>query len=449
MKRTLINVIGGLVVLAGAIAGFAGLFAMRPEAQEREAVEQVYNVQVFDAGAFHLEEIVTGFGTARADREVIVAAQVAGEITGLHPNLRVGQKLSGATDEVLAQIDPRSYQQRVDRAVNQLSEAETEISRLQREKENNARLLAQARRDLVTIREQYDRVRKNKTLGAASATEVTRALLEVRQYEQTILTLENQGNLLPVQLEAARKRKASNETDIKLARLDLENARIEAPFAGVVSEVMVEKGQYVRSGDSLIRLTSNDLVEVPLPLPLADFLKVEKLLQSGVRPQVELAVNETASAQWTGQVVRVAPEVDSATRTAMVFVLVDNKSGLAASPQGTRRVPLRPGTFVQARISGPKHHSTVVIPRDAAFGGKVFVAKDDRVEERVVRFGETLQSLVIVEDGVAAGEQVVITNLDVLRPNVRISVRKHVTLSDELSKQRSLAVRLLPDSESE
>lgn len=433
-------------ILAAAAQGFFFLLGQRPVPEKRVATEQVYNVQVFDAEARNLQEIITAFGTARADREVIVPAQVAGEITELHDGLRVGLRLQAREQDQIAEIDKRTYEKRVQRAENQLKEIDSDIDRLNREQENNQRLLKQAREDLATIEEQYARVKKNRELGAASATEVTRALLEVRQYKQSVLQLENEEALIPVRLEASRRRQESVRADLKLAEIDLGNTSVIAPFDGVVSEVMVEKGQYVRVGDPLIRLTNIGMVEIPLPLALSDFLKIDRQLQAGQTPEVELAVNSTAPAEWRGRVVRAAPEADAGTRTVMVFVEVENPNLPPPSAEGTQTVPLLPGTFVHARISGPVLNNAILIPRDAITSGRVFVASNEAAEERKVQVGPTLQAMVVVESGVEPGDFVVLTNLDVIRDGVSLEVSDHVKLREELKRQRTKAARLLPEA---
>lgn len=443
-----LNFVACTLILGVAVGGFLVLKGLPNAPEKRQGIETVYNVQVFDTESLNLLEIVSAFGTARADREVIVPAQVAGEITKLHHNLRVGLSVAAGDEpaDILAQIDPRTYTERRDRVRSQMRETDSEITRLKKETDNNARLLEKARDDLETIQEQFQRVMKNKSRGAASASEVTRALLEVRQYEQTILQLENESALIPVRLEATTRRLESLKRDLRLADIDLENTTVYAPFNGSVSEVMVEKGQYVRVGDPLIRLTNTSLVEIPLPLALTDFQKIEGRLRAGEEPEVELAVNETAPQKWKGRVVRAAPEADASTRTVMVFVEVQNSEPIG-DPSDTNPVPLRPGTFVHARIAGPLLSETIVIPRDAIVKGHVFVAKDGKAERRKIKTDTTLQSLVVVKDGLEPGDQVVLTNLDVVRDSVKLEVTDSVTLADELARQGTTAVRRLPQGE--
>ena len=450
--------VGGvcLAILSSFVLGLLVLYGKRPEAEKREVGERVYNVQVFEVEETNLREIIHSFGTARADQEVIVPAQVAGEIIELHDNLRVGLPLrEKEPDEpavMLAVIDPQTYEERSDRAQKLLDELDTEVDRLNQEEANNATLREKAKLDLETIQKQYERVKKNKTRGAASASDVTRALLEVRQYEQSVIQLETQGDLIPIRRRAALRKQESLRADLKLARIDLANTKVVAPFDGTVSEVMVEIGQYVRVGDPLIRLTNTRKVEIPVPLPMSEFLKIETALQAGQQPAVGLAVNETADTEWWGRLVRAAPEADANTRTIMTYVEVDNEPAedTAAKDAHRRNSPsssnrkLRPGSFVHARIDGPTHEARIVIPRDAVSDGHVFIERDGKARQVTATVGRTLRSLVMVTGDLKPGDRVVLTNLDVLTKGAKLNISGTTRLSEELDKQRFRAARKLP-----
>ena len=59
-----LNLVACVAILAIAVGGFVFLLGLRPEPEKRAVRETVYNVQVFDAKASNLQEIVTAFGTS-------------------------------------------------------------------------------------------------------------------------------------------------------------------------------------------------------------------------------------------------------------------------------------------------------------------------------------------------------------------------------------------------
>jgi multidrug efflux pump subunit AcrA (membrane-fusion protein) len=220
-----------------------------------------------------------------------------------------------------------------------------------------------------------------------------------------------------------------------------------------------------------VRLTDPGRVEVPLSLTLSDYLDVAALRDEGRQIRVALAENETGSPRWFSDPldeVRHAPEADERTRTVKIYTEVDNDE---------QSVSLLPGTFVHARIPGPVLNDAMVVPRDAVVEGTVFVAvpltaeelqqrdageADEssagpaatadtwyaRVERRRVTAGRTLQSLVLIDEGLQAGDWIVTTNLDVIHDGARLRIDgppSQRALQDELARLRTPQVQIVND----
>jgi len=194
----------------------------------------------------------------------------------------------------------------------------------------------------------------------------------------------------------------------------------------------------VQPGTPLYRVTQIDAVVIAVPLHPLDFAKIADLVLAGEQPQVELAENEVASSRWTGRVVRISPEADTATRTIDVFVEVENKR---EGQQVT--VPLLPGSFVQARIEGPILTDVIVVPRAAVIGNaagstRVFVERAGRAVEVPVEVSRRLEAQAFISAGLTSGDRVVMTNLDALKDDSQISVQKMTTPSDSLGGGQTL-----------
>lgn len=437
-RKVLISVLLCVVSVTSGVGIFLALASLKQPPESREPAERIYNVEVFDVARQDLQELISAFGTARADREVVLSAQVAGEVIEIHPRLKVGETVqpigasTESTDHLLLQIDKQSYQARVARAENLVTEDIRALEQLEQEVKNNAVVLQKVKADVEEYKKEYDRVVQLRKDGIASESEFTRVRLEYRRYELIAIRAQNEHDLFPVRRKQLDARKQAHEADRMLAMLDEKRTDVVAPFEGKLSEVMVERGQFVRVGDPLVRLIDIANVEIPVPLALKDYAKIKRQVDAGEHPRVVLAENETSPGRWTGRVVRVAPQADVLTRTVMVFVRVENE----AQP-----VPLLPGTFVHARIDGPILHQAVVIPRDAIVNGKVFVVQDGRAVPRAAGVKRTLRSLAVIETGVDPGETVILTNLDVIHNGARVEIQSHRKLSDELKKQRTRVAR--------
>ncbi|MCA9084364.1 MAG: efflux RND transporter periplasmic adaptor subunit [Planctomycetaceae bacterium] len=447
VRRLIISEILIVLILISSGIGFSAMYANRPPVAERPADRVRLNVDVFDCRPVSFVHLLTGFGTARADREVILAAQVSGEIDEINPLVKTGNTVrSGGIEtspdkpssdrraDMLLRIDARDYQHRVEQATNRIAEAETEIEQLKLQKENVTRQLAKATTVLSTLNEEYDRLRQAVQRNVATPSDLNRALLDVQRYEDTIIQLENQASSIPHQITAAEQRLASSRSELQRAQNDLERTVVAPPFDGVISQVFVEKGQFVRAGEQLVRLTDLSRLEIPVSLSLDDFLSLQSEIDSGRRPTVRLSENETASPRWTGYLTRTAPEADQSSRTVQAFVEVDNASS------GNQ---LLPGTFVHARIDGPRHENVLLIPREVIQRGFVYVVDDNNTaRRRRIQTGETLQSMAIVTEGLTAGDRIIMTNLDIVEAGTEVAVQSNVTAHDEVNALRSPVLRL-------
>lgn len=439
------------LVLLGSGVVFARLYLTQPSVREKEVETARLNVDVFQVQPVDFQELVTGFGTARADVETVVAAEVAGQIEHTHPQLEVGATVSAGGNrpndsapsqtqpaDVLVQLDRRDYQEQVQQADTRISEAQAEIDRLKLQQANVSRQLKQATAVLATLREEYARLENGVRRQVSTPSQLNQALLEVQRYEDTIIQLENQQAALPLQVQAAEQRLASARLQKTRAENDVQRTAITPPFDGVVNEVFVERGQYVRPGEPIVRMMDLSRVEVPVAIGFDAHLQLETLLSAGTKPAVHLAPNETSGSVWQGYMVRMAREADPRSRTVQVFVEVNNQES---------SVPLLPGAFVHARIDGVQHTDRILVPREALLDGTVYVVDSTGIaRRREVETGPRYQSLVQIESGLQAGDLVVLTNLDIVEDGRQVEVQTETDVRQELMVLRSPNIRLLPQT---
>lgn len=469
--RTLLSVLLGSGALLLGMTTFEWLssFKVEPPRQDETAIRKTYSVTVFEVRPADLQRVITAFGTARAKREVIVASEVSGQIIEAN-RLNVGRFVAapGVTTgpdgqsvrsdgDLLIRIDPLTYQERVIQAKKLLAQDDVDLARLNQEHENNLRLLRTEQKNLQIAKAEFENIQRLRQKGVGTESSVRQAELEMRRYEDAVVRLQNEIDLFGVRGQQILSRRETHESDLEMAQLDLNRTMVRPPFSGVLSEVMVEQGQFVRQGEPLLRLTDPERVEVPLSLQLSDYLEIGALREQGQPIRVSLAENETAQPRWFSDPLnelRQAPEADERTRTVKVYTEVDNAA---------QDVPLLPGTFVHSRILGAVLRDVIVIPRDAVINGTVFVAVPEteesasaaqsdvwtaRVSRRPVEIGRTLQSLVVVDSGLQRGEWVVMTNLDVIYEGAQLRIEKDAGvrhLADELARLRTPQVRVVDE----
>ncbi|MEQ9411930.1 MAG: efflux RND transporter periplasmic adaptor subunit [Fuerstiella sp.] len=446
VRRLIVSQILIVLIIILSYGAFRLLYAQKPEVQRKQTEVVSLNVDVFTVESIDFQELLTGFGTVRADREVIIAAQVSGEIVEVHPQLKVGSAVTagGAVStpagpssqrepDVLMKIDPRDYRQRLDQAANRIEETRTEAAGLRVQLASVERQLEQAKVVLNTLNEELQRIRTGFDRNVSTPSELNRATLEVQRYEDTIIQLQSQATTIPHQIAAAQQRLASALSEQQRAQNDLTRTEVVPPFDGTLSEVYVEQGRYVRAGEQLVRLTDIATVEIPVAVRFDDFLQLQSELVRGQHPNAALAVNETDNPLWRGHVVRAAPEADTRSRTIQVFVEVTNSADNS---------PLLPGTFIHARIDGMIHRQRVLIPREAVVDGTVFVVDHEGIaRRRTIRTGRRFQSLVLAEEGLQDGDRVIMTNLDIVEEGREVVVQSVTDPEKEIAGLSSPVIR--------
>lgn len=192
---------------------------------------------------------------------------------------------------------------------------------------------------------------------------------------------------------AARAALGEAGAALTLARRELDDYHLRAPFGGMVGARLADPGNYVRAGEILVTLVKTDPVEVSFGVPD----RHAEQLRTGITVDVSAA----GGAPVDGTIYFIDPKIDNATRMLRLKARVANDSGT-----------LKPGQFAEVTILLEARSSQVVVPEEAVvtFEGKswVFVVTGDTAERRLVRLGTRMPSRVEVLAGLAAGEQVVV-----------------------------------------
>lgn len=189
----------------------------------------------------------------------------------------------------------------------------------------------------------------------------------------------------------------------------LGDAVIKAPFGGVVTEKLVNVGEYVQSQTQVVRLVKSDPIRLQLNVPEA--------LLGNVSPgaPVELQVSAFPDQWWSGTLRYFSAALRERSRDLLVEALVPNPEQ-----------KLRPGMFALARLPLPKADSLVVPLAAARIDGdlsRLFVNHAGTLEERIVELGAREGDLVEVRKGVSAGELVVSPFPKEAKDGARIAAR--------------------------
>lgn len=404
-RHILISVAISVGALGTAIGVFALLFHTRARPEQIAIDRSVLRVRAATVEARDFLEPIVGYGTARSLRTTNLTAEVAGTLIFRDEAARPGRSVRKG--QVLFRIDPRDYEQAV-RQLEQMVEAQKALlTQLDLEEDHDKKLLEIVERERQIAADEFTRISGLFAQGLAHKTERDRSdaalLLARRLVEQSTFRLAAIGprrQILKANLDTA-------ESQLAVARLNLRRCMVCAAFTGQIVDVRAEIGQTVSGGMILAMLLDPAQIEVPVELPAAMRSRIAIGASARIEPQVK------RPPLWQGTVARLDGRIDPASRTFRAFVEVS--APLAPSA-------LTPGAFVRVTIDGPTHRSAITIPRAAIRDGHAFVVNAGQAHRRAVRVKRYVGELVLIESGLATGERVILTNLDVLSDGAPVDV---------------------------
>lgn len=208
---------------------------------------------------------------------------------------------------------------------------------------------------------------------------------------------------------------AAAEFDAIRAVLELEKERLSdatlvAPFAGILSEHSVSRGQYTSRGQLLASLVSIQPIEVAFHVP--ERYCGQLALGQGIAISVE-AYPEKA---FSGNIAFISPQVDLASRTVLVKARLDNGAGL-----------LKPGMFGSLELVFTAEEQALVIPEAALQYNRdqasvVIMDAEDKAVFREVSVGTRLAGFAQILSGLKEGDRVVVEGYQKMRPGSTILI---------------------------
>jgi multidrug efflux system membrane fusion protein len=310
-----------------------------------------------------------GIGTVQASATVTVRPQVQGILRELA--FSDGQEVKKG--DVLARIDPSSYQATYDQAVAKREQDEAELKN--------------ARADL----ERYTRLAQTES-GSRQQADTQRA---------TVAKLEAQLKIDQGQIDAAK--------------VDLDNTVIVAPIGGRTGIRSVDAGNLVRTTDAngIVTIARLKPIDVVFTLPQQQLNQLLAAERRGPVP-VEGLGSDRRTVVDRGVVSVVDNLVDSTTGTVKIRASLPNED--------TR---LWPGQFIDVRVHVDTSRGAVVVPTAAiqrgSEGAFVYVlGAEDKVARRPVEVARQDETRAVVGKGVEPGETVVTTGFARLTDGARV-----------------------------
>ena len=311
-------------------------------------------------------------GTVTALNTINVRSRVAGELVKIY--FKEGQMVKAG--ELLAEIDPRSYQNALLQAEGTLLQNQAQLK--------NAQVDVQRYRGLYA----EDSIAKQ-TLDTAEAL--------VSQYQGTVKT---------------------NQAAVNDAKLNLDFTKIRAPISGRVGLRQLDVGNLVAANDTtaLVVITQTEPIVVAFTLPETNLALVLERYRSGAKMPVQAWNRGDTKELAVGVLSSIDNQIDITTGALKFKALFENRDQV-----------LFPNQFVNVRLLADTLQNVVLAPTAAIqFGtnGSFVYAMDgdNKVKIRTIKVGATDGDVTVIEDGLAPGDRVVLEGTDRLRDGGAVEV---------------------------
>lgn len=343
----------------------------------------VVSVAVGTAGTADVPVILPALGTVIPNYSVTVTSRVDGELMAVY--FTEGQYVKKG--QLLAQIDPRSYQATLDQYLGDLAQNQAQLKSAQLTSERYKRLFAKdslAKQDLDT------------------------QMATVGQYAGAV---------------------KSDQAQIDAAKLNLIYAKIVSPIDGYVGLRLVDPGNIVSSSSTtgIVTVTQTNPIAVTFSVPQAQLATLLPKVRKGEALNVQALDQMGNTPLANGTLKFISNEIDTNTGSIKLKALFDNPDE-----------KLYPNQFVNVKLTTDILRDAVVVPSAAVQLGSdgefLYVVKDSKVTRRTIKVGPVMGVQTVIREGVAQGEQVVTRGIDHLREGSKVEVEKPARIDTAASK---------------
>ena len=369
---------GGSTLFAAALVLFVSLAAITGCSKEAPPPPPPPEVTVAEVVQKDVPIYIELVGSTLGSEDVEIRARVEGYLTSV--NFTEGSFVRKG--QTLYKIDPQPFEAALSQAQANLSTARTRL-----DKTNND-------------------VARYKPLAAEKA---------VSQQEL--------DNALSAQ-EAARFQVTAYDALVEKAKLDMAYTTINSPVDGLIGTTQKKVGSLVGRGENTLLNTISQINPILFRCAIAE-AEYLRLARAGADKDkslekkfgVELILADGTTFNHKGRLDAIERAVDVSTGTL---------TGQFSFPNPERI--LRPGQYGKARFVTDVKEGALLVPQLAVqeiqgLYSVMVVKPDATVEQRMVKAGERVGNLWIIDSGLKPGEKVIVEGLQKVKPGVQVSAK--------------------------
>lgn len=311
-----------------------------------------------------------------------------------------GTRVAKATP--IVQLRPEKNQAQVGGAVANVNAARASLENAQAQLKSAEADRVRAAADLELQNQQFDRISQLVTQGALARQQLDQVRRDRDTARATLAAADEKIRAARATIDQQNSALKQAQSNVAVTTEELRETRVVAPIAGVVGDIPIKLGSYVKTSDTLTSIIQNDTLELRLSVP------VEKASKLKIGLPVQLTGAKSSDILATGRISFVSPQVNTQSQSILAKASFPNPDGA-----------LRDGQFVRSRVIWDKG-SGVSIPTTAisrvAGQNFVFVAQPQGASKLVahqkpVKLGSIQGNNYQVLEGLKPGEKIVVSGL--------------------------------------
>ena len=299
-------------------------------------------VEFLSATAGSLDGSTTYTGTVEPQQQVGLKPQITAQLLNL--TVEVGDRVNQG--DIIAQLDDKLLQAAVQAAEAELAVREVELAQARTAIADGQTAIEQASVELQQAQVDADRLRSLAQKGAIAQQQAELAETSRQVAQQTFQSAQAQSQTQNQAIAAAQQRITAQAALVAQAVERLSYATLSAPVTGVVLSRSADSGDLVQAGEDIVTL--GDIRDTQVVVQISD----RDRSQVSIGQPVQVQIDAFPDRPFTGNIERISPVADPASRLIPVEILLNTSEAL--------------GSGLLARVSLSKRGaSSIVVPESA------------------------------------------------------------------------------------
>ena len=408
---------------------FVGTLEAEQAVEVRSEVEGRINQILVEAGDF----VASGQAIARLNSNELETNLRAAQANLVQARARLAELEAGSRPEEIAQAQAKLMEAQAEledaqsgsllAEINQAVSQVDAILAAQKLAEKRVDRFQSLNKQGAISQDEFDELLSEKTTTEANLKAAERRLEQLEKNRQAEINLrravvEQESQALqrlrngnrPEEIQQAEAAVAESVAQVRRYEVLLQEMMITAPFFGMIGDVLMKQGDYVRPGDIVTTLTENQQLELRLPIPI----ERKSDLKLGLPVKIQDSQGQNLG---VGQISFISPTVNQASQTILAKATLNQENQV-----------LKDGQFVKAIVVWNQRQNQIVIPLTSIiFQGQqqfVYIAEGNEsltAKKQSIQLGLIQGDRAEVKTGLQPGQKLIISGIQRLSDGVEIN----------------------------